>query len=270
MTECAENCILPRSMVSHSQPFSHLSSLISHLSSLISHWTTLYSILYTPMILSWPMNRVSAPVRSPMSSTASRSITSGWTTSRATTSRSTTSWSTTSRSTTSRLTTSISTTFKSSSNLQQSWPPSASPDLIYHNLNVHPRVCRITVWEFIAQFTPVQLRSASPTLFEHCLLVYLQTQAIMAYKFRWSWPPTAFPIPLDHRLWVHHRVHSILESKCISKHAQLQPGSVTPNSLNCNLHVPTIMASECSSQLAQSRPQSAFLISLNHGRHVYH
>jgi len=117
----------------------------------------------------------------------------------------------------------------------------------------------------------------------------------------WSWPPSACPMFLDHRLQV--RTH--IASKCISSNSlnqglqvHLQTRSVTasksisnvawlrpPSSHNHGLHVHpqnwleyvlqvcTITASKCisktrsftASKFAQSQPRSASLCSLDHG-----
>jgi len=64
-------------------------------------------------------------------------------------------------------------------------------------------------------------------------------------------------------LQVYLQTRSITASKCISKLAQSQPPSVSPNSLDYSHQVPTITASKCISEFTRSWPPSACLSSLD-------
>jgi len=186
--------------------------------SLRSQRTMLYSILYIPTITSWTMNRVSAAVAP-------------------------SSWSTASRSTTS----------KYSSNLDRSWPPSASSNSLDHGLQLH-------LW-----VTRSRPPSASPNSLDHGLQVHLSVSR--------SQPPSASPNSLNHglqvHLWVqldlglqvHLETHTITASKCIPELLDhglpvlLQPHSITAS--KCMSEFNFILASQCISKLALSWPPSA-------------
>jgi len=75
--------------------------------------------------------------------------------------------------------------------------------------------------------------TASPNLHNHSLQVHLQTQSVTASKFARTWPPSASTNSLDFGL----QVSTIMASKCISKLTQSQLPSVFPNSLNYGLQV---------------------------------
>jgi len=62
---------------------------------------------------------------------------------------------------------------------------------------------------------------------------------------------------------VYLQTRSIRASKCICTLARSRPPSVSPDSLDYGLHVPTIMASKCISKLARSRPPTASLSPLD-------
>jgi len=59
-----------------------------------------------------------------------------------------------------------------------------------------------------------------------------------------------------------------MASKCISKLAQSQPPSVSPNSLDYGLQVRMITALKCISEFTRPWPPSASLSSLDHGHQV--
>jgi len=124
--------------------------------------TMLYSILYIPTFMSYPMNTILPPIICP------------------------------SQTSTSRLTAS-----KYSSNLTQSWPPSAAPNLLHHSFQVYLYTYMVTASEYISKLT------------------------------RWQ-PP---------RIWLNshdygHQVCMIMTFMCIYKLAQLQAASASSNSLN--------------------------------------
>ena len=131
---------------------------------------------------------------------------------------------------TSRSTASRSTTSKYSSNLDRSWPPSASANSLDHGLQVH-------LW-----VTRSQPPSASPNLLDHGLQVHLWVHSILTSKciakLDWSRPLSSH----DHGLQVHLRTRSITACNCISEF---------------NL----ISASKCIPKLAESQPPSASLSS---------
>jgi hypothetical protein len=137
------------------------------------------------------MNQVSAPVVLP-----SQSTTSSWIVS----------WSTAFRSTASMYTT----------NHDRSWPPSASPNSLYHGI----QVCMIMAFKWISQLAQSWLQSSQ----DYDLEVHLQTCTIMA-------------------------------SKCISKLARLRPPSASLSSIDLQMHLqtPLITASMCVSKFTPSQ-----------------
>jgi len=128
--------------------------------SLISSRTLLYSTLFIPTITSWPMKTVSAAVPPPYQSTACRSTTS-----------------------------------KYSFNLDWSSPPSASPNLLHHGLQVHLWVQLGLSLQVHLSVTPSRPPNASPNPLDHCLQVHLWATR--------SRPPNASPNSLDYGLQVH-------------------------------------------------------------------
>ena len=80
-------------------------------------------------------------------------------------------------------------------------------------------------------------RSASLSLLDYGLRVYVQICSITASKFARLQPPSASPHLLDHGLQVHIQTRSITTSKCISKLARSWPPSASPNLLNHSLQV---------------------------------
>jgi len=147
------------------------------------------------------MNSVLAPVTPSSRSTASRLTASRLTASRLTASRLTAS-----RLTASRLTSSM-----YSSNLDRSWPPSASPNSPDHGHQVHLQICTIMASKCISEFTRSRPQSVSPILLHHGLQVHT------------SWSPSVCPKSLDYDLQVLFWVHSITPSQCTSKLARSRP-----------------------------------------------
>jgi len=144
--------------------------------------------------------------------------------------------------------------------LARSWPPSASPNLIDHGLQVHT----IMATNCISTHAQSQPRSASPNLINHGLQVHLLSS-------------------LNLSLQVHLQTRSIATSKCISKLDRPRPASWQDDGLrlpsacrnshghplrvhlptrsitasNCISSVHSITASKWISKLAQSPPPSA-------------
>jgi len=211
---------------------------------LLSRQTMVYSILYIPIIMSWILNRVSAPVAPP-----SRTIPSSASSSPPISPDHGRQLLLQPRSIIAS---------KCISKLPQWRPtsshhhgvPSDSPIPLGHGLIVHLQTRLIMA----SQFTPLRPsnclyklarswpRSASPNTLNHSLQVYIQARSITASKFARSWP-----------------------SKCISQFALSQPPSVSPNSLSYGLQVWTIISSKCMSKLAQPRPRTASLWTLDYG-----
>jgi len=118
-----------------------------------------------------------------------------------------------------------------SSNLAQSWPPSASPTSLDHTL----QVC-----------TLMASKGISRNSLDHCLQVNLHTSTIPAFMFALSWPSSA-----------HLQSHMITAEKFICS----RPPSASPNLVDHSLqvHVQTCMIR--ASEFAQSRPPNSH----NHG-----
>jgi len=122
---------------------------------------------------------------------------------------------------------------KYSSNLDRSWPPSASPSWLHHDLQVHLCITRSRP----PSASPNSLDQVSKCiseLIDHGLQMHLQTHSIMASKCI-----SVFNL--------------IPASKCISKLALSRPPGPSLSY--------TILASKCTSKVAQSRPPSAYLSS---------
>ena len=167
----------------------------------------------------------------------------------------------------------LSTASKYSSNLDRSWPPSASPNSLHHGLQVHLQTRSITASKCISKLSRLQPPSASLSSLDHGPQVHLQTPRITASKFARLWPPSASPNSLDYGLQVHLSVHSISASKCISQFTRSRPSSASPNSLDHDLpvHFQTrlIPASKCISEFTPSRPPRASQNSIGHGLQVH-
>jgi len=154
----------------------------------------------------------------------------------------------------------------SSSNLARSRPPSASPILFDHGLQVRLHTCLITASKFALSWPAsvyLQTRSITPSKsisrlapiwppssHDHGLQVHLQTPSITSSKFALSWPPSAY---------LETRTHAA------SKFARSRPPSAYPNSLDHSLQVYPQTRKIRASMFAQSRPQSPSLSSLDHG-----
>ena len=122
-------------------------------------------------------------------------------------------------------------------------PPSTPPMSLHQSLQVHLQTRSVTVSQCIStldwsqpprassEFTQSRPRSASPHSLDHGLPVNLPTQSIKACKFTQWWPPSA---NLQTRL--------ITASKCISRVARLQPGSLDDHGLQVHLQIGSIMA----------------------------
>jgi hypothetical protein len=126
-----------------------------------------------------------------------------------------------------------STASKYSSNLDRSWPPSASPNSLDHGL----QVCTNIASKCISKLARLRPPSAS--------LSYSITPSKGISKRARSRRPIASSNQHNHGL----PVHMIIASKCISKLTPLWPPSAALSY--------SISASKCSSKLAQSRPPSS-------------
>jgi len=162
-----------------------------------------------------------------------------------------------------------STTSKYSSNLTRSWPPSASPILFDHGIQVYLQTRSITAFKCISKLARLR-----PTCsHEHALQVHLQSCSITASKcnsnLARSRPPSISPNSLDYGL----QVCTSVASKCISNLAGSLPPSESPISLDHGLQVPlqtpSITASKCISEFTRSQPLSASLSSLNPGLQLH-
>jgi hypothetical protein len=115
--------------------------------------------------------------------------------------------------------------------LTWSWPP------------FHLWVLSFSVANWLSKFTRLWPPSASPNLIDHCLQVHLWVHAISDSKcvseFTQCWFPIASQHSLDHGLRMYRWIHSILVSHCISKPAWSQPQSIalTPLKLRLQLHL---------------------------------
>jgi len=98
-----------------------------------------------------------------------------------------------------------------------------------------------------------------------CLSVLVQTPLITAFKFSQSCPPSPSTLSLYHNLGVHLYVQSIMDSKCISKLARLQPLTASPDWLDNALQSRSITPST----FARSWPPSAFSYSPDHDLGVH-
>jgi len=119
--------------------------------------------------------------------------------------------------------------FNYSSNLAQSWPPSAYPTSLDRSLQVYLQYRTITVSE----------------IEDHSLQLYLQTRSITASEcisqFARSWPRSGSPNLLDGGLQVHLETRSIPACKCISQHAPLCLASSHNYRLQVHLQTQSIM-----------------------------
>jgi len=204
-------------------------------------------------------------------------------------------WTTTSRLTTCRLIASRWRASKFSYDPDWSWPPSASPNLPDHGLQVYLQSCFITASKWISQFTQSRPRSASPRVLNDSLQLHLQTCSSTALKlmteFTWSRSQTECPKTLDPS----HQVRTSIALQVSSTLARLWPRSASlssltfglqmhlqscllmaskfaqpwpPNSLSYGLElhhwVHSILACKCISKLTQSQPTTKSLSSHNH------
>jgi hypothetical protein len=125
----------------------------------------------------------------------------------------------------------------------------------------YPAPCPSTGHEVFFQICSIPAskltRSRHPISAPNFLDYRLQTRSIAAYKFAQSWPPSAYL-----------QTRQIMASKCISKLAQSQPPSVSPNSLDYGLQVDIqtslITISECISKFTRSQPPSVSLNTLHY------
>jgi len=138
----------------------HPATLSSH----ISQWTLLYPILCILAITSYPMNKVSNPIPPP-------------------------SWSNSARSTAS----------KYSSNLDWSWPPCATPNLLDYGLQVYLQTWSIMASKHISELIWPWPPSDSP----NWLTYSLQYRMSMASRFARLWHWCAFLNTLDLGLQIH-------------------------------------------------------------------
>jgi len=141
-----------------------------------------------------------------------------------------------SRYTTCRSTTSISTTSKNSSNLDRSWLPSISPNMLNCSLQssalssldlgvqVHLQTCSITASKCISEFTRSRPPSASPNSLDHGLQMQLWFNSISASKCTSTLPrtrpPSAYLSSLNLGLQVHLQMYSDTVFKYIMKERQ--------------------------------------------------
>jgi len=88
--------------------------------------------------------------------------------------------------------------------------------------------------------------STHPISLHPGLQAYRQTGLLMAFKFAWSWPPSAYLLTC-----------SLTASNCISKLAWTLPQSVSPNTTDYGLQVHMVVASQCISKLVRLQPPSS-------------
>jgi hypothetical protein len=145
-------------------------------------------------------------------------------------------------------TASRSTTSMYSSNLDRSWPPNASPNLLELSIHVHLWVHPDTICQSICKLAQLWPGSAS--------LSYSISVCKLISKLAWSQPPSA------------SLSYSISASQCISKLARSQPSNVSPNLLDHGLQVHpqpcSITATKCISKVARSLLPSPSLSSRDH------
>jgi len=90
------------------------------------------------------------------------------------------------------------------SEFARSWPPSASPNLLDYGLQVHLHTRLILISECISKFTPLWPPIVSPTTLNHDSQVHLQTCSIISFEWMWEFTRSSFSstprIALKHRL----------------------------------------------------------------------
>jgi len=126
-----------------------------------------------------------------------------------------------------------------------SWPPSASPILLNHCLQV-PMIKglythSIMASKFFSLFTPSWALSASRNSPYHSFQVHVSVPSISASqwitKLSLLQPQSESVIPRYPGLQVHFKTRSITESKCISNSIWSAPPSASLSSLNGHLQV---------------------------------
>jgi len=105
------------------------------------------------------------------------------------------------------------------SNLARSWPPSASPNLLYQGLQVHLWVQSNSASRFISKLARSRPPSATRSSLDLGHQVHLQTCSIAASEciaeLTWLWPPSVSLSSLDRGLQVHVPTCWITTSKYI-------------------------------------------------------
>ena len=161
-------------------------------------------------------------------------------------------WTTTSRLITCRLIASRWRASKFSYDPDWSWPPSASPNLPDHGLQVYLQSCFITASKCISQFTQSRPRSASPRVLNDSLQLHLQTCSSTALKlmteFTWSRSQTECPKTLDPS----HQVRTSIALQVSSTLARLWPRSASLSSLTFGLQMHLQSCLLMASKFAQS------------------
>jgi len=104
---------------------------------------------------------------------------------------------------------------KYSSNLTWSRPPSASPNLLDHSLQVYLQTRSITASKCICKLAQSQPPSVSPNTLDYGLQVRTITASKCISEFTQSWPPSASLSSLDLGLQVHISTRAIMASKYI-------------------------------------------------------
>ena len=164
------------------------------------------------------------------------------------------SWSTASRSTTSRY----------SSNLDWSWPQSASPTSLNLGLQVHFQTRSITSSKCISEFNLISASKCISESLDLGLQMYCQTRSITASK--------CISELTDLGLQIHLQTRLITASMCISElldlglQMHLQTRSITAS--KCISEFNSISASKWISKLTRSRPPCTSPSSNNHGLQV--
>jgi len=128
---------------------------------------------------------------------------------------------------------------KSISKLTRSWPPSSSPNLLNHHLQVYV----YTRSNMDSNFgRSLSSQSISPNSSDNGLQVHFHTHSLAVSKFALLWPSSAYL-----------QTRSTTASRCFTKLTQSGPQSASLSSLDHGLHVYlqtwSSMVSKCISRL---------------------
>jgi hypothetical protein len=117
----------------------------------------------------------------------------------------------------------------------------------FDRLQVLVQPCSTMASKCISNLARSMPPSVSPNLLDHGLQVYLQMRSITACKFIPSQPPNVSPNLLDYGLQLNIQTRSITASKCISRPARFRPASSHNHGLQVYLQTRSITASTCAS-----------------------